>query len=91
MMAAVLECTIAAGFLQELRINVPQLEHVSAGRLIAQIDRAWHHRDALRGRIRDALPTLQQRARLNNEVAVQVLTALAGRRGEPRGAEHPAP
>jgi polysaccharide pyruvyl transferase CsaB len=81
--------TKVAGFLEELRMSVPLLEHISAGRLIADIDRAWHHRDELRGNIRDALPALQQRARMNNEIVVRVLSDLAKRRAEVPQAAHP--
>ena len=62
-----------AGFLEELRLPAPVLEHVSAGQLIAHIDRAWDLRDQLRGRIQESLPQLQDRARTNITVAVDLL------------------
>jgi polysaccharide pyruvyl transferase CsaB len=83
--------TKVAGFLEELRMRAPLLEHISAGRLIADIDRAWHHRDELRGNIREVLPALTQRARLNNEVALRVLTELAKQRAELPRADQPTP
>lgn len=66
--------TKVAGFLEELRLTAPVLEHVSAGQLIAHIDRAWDQREELRARIRQALPGLQERARSSNEIAVIMLT-----------------
>jgi polysaccharide pyruvyl transferase CsaB len=62
-----------AGCLEELRLPAPVLEHVSAGQLIAHIDRAWDLRDELRGRIEELLPQLQDRARANINVAVELL------------------
>ena len=62
-----------AGFLEELRLPAPVLEHVSAGQLIAHIDRAWDLRDELRARIEESLPQLQDRARANINVAVELL------------------
>jgi polysaccharide pyruvyl transferase CsaB len=68
--------TKVAGFLEELRLQVPVLEHVSAGQLIAHIDRAWDQREELRARMRRALPGLRQRARSNSEIAVSLLSQL---------------
>jgi polysaccharide pyruvyl transferase CsaB len=66
--------TKVAGFLEELKLQTPMLQHVSAGELIAHIDRAWDQREERRARIRQALPGLQERARVNNEIAVALLT-----------------
>lgn len=57
------------GFLEELGLPAPGLDHVSAGQLIAHIDRAWDVRDTIRARVRDVLPSLQARARENNRIA----------------------
>jgi polysaccharide pyruvyl transferase CsaB len=65
--------TKVSGFLDELRLEAPALYHVSAGQLIANIDRAWDQRDQLRARVREFLPGLQRRARINNELAVGLL------------------
>jgi hypothetical protein len=62
-----------SGFLEELQLRAPALYHISAGQLIANIDRAWDHRDELRAHVRRALPELQRRARINNELAVGLL------------------
>jgi polysaccharide pyruvyl transferase WcaK-like protein len=65
--------TKVAGFLEELRLQAPTLDRVSPGQLIAQIDRAWDQRDRICSGIEQAVPALKQRARLNNELAVQLL------------------
>ena len=62
------------GFLDDLRIEMPPLEQVSAGRLIAHIDHAWDRRRLLQGRISRALPPLRQRALENTDIAVRLLS-----------------
>lgn len=68
-----------SGFLEDLRIATPPIEHVNAGRLIAYLDECWDRRDALRAQIADALPALQQRARQSHAMAMELLE---------RGASH---
>lgn len=80
--------TKVSGFLEGLRLETPALHHVSAGQLIANIDRAWHQRDELRARIAALLPELQRRARINNELAVGLLLEPVH---EPAEAVQPAP
>lgn len=63
------------GFLEDLGIDMPPLQLVNAGRLIAYIDESWDTREALCEQIKRALPALQQRARRTNEVAVHLLRA----------------
>lgn len=73
--------TKVAGFLEELKLEVPPFERVSSGQLIAHVDRAWDTREAHRAQVRAALPALQARARRNNELAVELVTRA---RAEPR-------
>jgi polysaccharide pyruvyl transferase CsaB len=61
------------GFLNDLGIEMPPLEQVSAGRLIAHIDHAWDRRRQLQGRIGRALPALRERALENTELAVRLV------------------
>lgn len=70
--------TKVAGFLEELGLQAPVLAHVSAGQLIAHIDRAWDLRDQLRASVQEALPGLKTRARANTEVAMKVLSQRRG-------------
>jgi polysaccharide pyruvyl transferase CsaB len=62
------------GFLTDLQMEMPPLQLVSAGRLIAHIDQSWDRRRSLRNRINRALPALQKRAMENNAIAVRLLT-----------------
>lgn len=62
-----------SGFLEDLRIATPPIEHVNAGRLIAYLDECWDRRDALRQRIAEALPALKQRARQTHAMAMELL------------------
>jgi len=65
--------TKITGFLEELRLEALGLENISAGQLIARIDRAWEARDELSRNIGDALQEMKKRARLNNELVKQLL------------------
>ena len=65
--------TKVTGFLEELRLRTPALGNVSPGQLIANIDRTWDEREDVRNRVQLALPELQRRARLNNELAIGLL------------------
>jgi polysaccharide pyruvyl transferase CsaB len=70
------------GFLDDLKIEMPPLMQVSAGRLIAYIDNAWDRRRQLQGRIKRALPALRERALETNAIAVRLLTqSVTGTRG----------
>jgi polysaccharide pyruvyl transferase WcaK-like protein len=82
--------TKVTGFMEELRLYTPGLEHVSAGELIANIDRAWDQREELRARIQLALGELQARARVNNELVTGLLSRLK-RKGGARGEAAPPP
>lgn len=63
-----------AGFLEDLQMPMPRLQQVNAGQLIAYIDRSWDFRRDLQTRIAQALPGIQECARENNRIAVQLLT-----------------
>jgi polysaccharide pyruvyl transferase CsaB len=67
------------GFLEDLKIEMPPIHLVSAGRLIAHIDQSWDSKDSLRSRIRRFLPEMQQRALQTNEIAVKILQRGHGR------------
>ncbi len=62
------------GFLEDLKLDAPALEHVSAGQFIASVDRSWNKRAQLRGQVRLGLEELRARARRNNELALGLLT-----------------
>ena len=63
------------GFVDEMqRPSTPALDHISAGGLIAHVDRAWDLRDELRSRIQVGLGQLQARARASGELASSLLS-----------------
>jgi len=61
------------GLLDELKLEMPPVNLVNSGRLIAHIDRSWDQADVLKEKIRKALPPLIQEARKTNEYAVSLL------------------
>jgi polysaccharide pyruvyl transferase CsaB len=65
------------GLLEHLHIEMPPLELVNEGRLIAYIDRLWDHQRDLKITMRQALPELMARARQTHELAVQFLQGQA--------------
>jgi polysaccharide pyruvyl transferase CsaB len=67
------------GFLDEFQMDMPPIQLVNAGRLIAHIDQSWDSRDSLRSRIKRFLPALQQRALQTNDVALSILQGAYGK------------
>src|SRR6266545_1575934 len=63
------------GFLEDLEIEMPPLNQVKAGQLIAHIDRSWDLRRDLQILIDRALPRLQERARRTHAAAERLLTS----------------
>lgn len=64
-----------SGFVEGCKMPHRALEHMSAGELIANIDRAWDEREQVRARVREALRELQARARTNTTLAMSVLAS----------------
>lgn len=62
------------GLLQNLELEMPPLEDVNTGRLLAMIDRSWDLRRDIRAHILQRLPALQSRARESNRLLVEMLT-----------------
>lgn len=77
-----------SGFVEELGLGLPPMRPISAGRLIAHIDRAWDSREAARGRIERELPRLQDLARRNTTLAIELLRTRRASAGL-GGASHP--
>lgn len=63
------------GFMEDLGLEMPPLDQVGTGRLIAHLDRVWDHRDQLQAQIRSQLPALQDRARLSQRLLIEALAA----------------
>lgn len=69
------------GFIAELDLPSPPLDEVTTGKLIAHIDRSWDTQDALRDKIAQGLPALQERARETNRIVLRVLAEARGAPG----------
>jgi polysaccharide pyruvyl transferase WcaK-like protein len=62
------------GFLDQVGVEAPPIQRVNAGRLTAHIDRSWDRRRSLAQRVARVLPGLQQRARENHRLLLELLT-----------------
>jgi polysaccharide pyruvyl transferase CsaB len=62
-----------AGFLDDMHMEMPPINYVNEGRLMAYIDRSWDQRDELRHQIQTALPILQKRAMQNNAILMDMI------------------
>jgi polysaccharide pyruvyl transferase CsaB len=61
------------GFLEDFQMEMPPIQLVNAGRLIAHIDHSWDSRNSLRSRIKRVLPDIQKRARETNRIMLRIL------------------
>jgi polysaccharide pyruvyl transferase CsaB len=61
------------GFLEQVGIESPPIAKVNAGRLIAHIDQSWDRRRSLTARIDRALPAIQECARQNHALMLELL------------------
>jgi len=61
------------GLLEDLEMEMPPLESVGAGQLLATIDRSWDARDEIRLKVQRRLPELQRRAKHTNELLIRFI------------------
>ena len=61
------------GFLEQMRAEMPPIERVNAGRLLAHIDRSWDRRRSLANRIDRMVPKLQKCARQSHHALLELL------------------
>ncbi len=61
------------GFLEDMHIEMPPINLVNEGRLMAYIDRAWDKRKMIQKQIRTVIPVLQKRALQNNTILVDLI------------------
>ena len=65
-------------FLESLDVGSPDPEHAGhAGTLLSHLDRLWDRRDEQLERVRERLPALQEAARENARVIIELLERLA--------------
>jgi len=65
------------GLLQALDMETPPLHDVSPGQPLASIDHSWDFRAKIQKHIRQRLPALQERARENHTLLMNLLDSLA--------------
>jgi len=65
------------GFLEAFEMSMPGVHEVRAGQLIARIDEAWDYRHELKQKIAAHLPEMQEKARIPNRLAVELLKGRA--------------
>lgn len=61
------------GLIEDLEMEMPPINKVNAGRLIATIDRSWDYKEDIRKKIRRALPELRKRAQQTNQLLLDLL------------------
>lgn len=66
-----------AGFIESLGMDTPVLKDVTAGTLLAMIDRSWDNRDELRRHITATIGDLQREARRTGELAAELMDRIA--------------
>jgi len=62
-----------SGLLTGLHVEMPPINLVNAGRLLAYIDRSWDNRISLQEKTKTHLPRLKREARRTNRLAVSLL------------------
>jgi hypothetical protein len=62
-----------SGLLAGLQVEMPPINLVNAGRLLAYIDRSWDRRTNLQEKSKAHLPRLKREARKTNRLAVSLL------------------
>lgn len=61
------------GLLGDLSLEMPPIELVNAGRLIAHLDHSWDLQDQQRSQIKDKLPAIQERSKRSNTLLLELL------------------
>jgi len=65
------------GFLEELRLEMPPLNLVNAGRLIAHIDRTWDNRASIAQKIKKYMPVLKERSKQNGAALLSLVERIS--------------
>ena len=63
-----------SGLLAGLQVEMPPINLVNAGRLLAYIDRSWDRRSALQDKVKTHLPALKREARKTNKLALALMS-----------------
>ena len=65
-----------SGYLSDLEMPTPPLSAVNVGKLCAYLDRSWDFRERLKKQLEQAIPPLQERAKLTNRILCDMLRSL---------------
>lgn len=65
------------GLLEHMKIEMPPIQLVNEGRLIAYLDRLWDKQRAIKASMKQALPELKDLARKTHEIALNLLETSA--------------
>jgi polysaccharide pyruvyl transferase WcaK-like protein len=63
------------GFIQDLEMEVPPVQDIDAGRLLARIDHSWDTRNEIRSKIQRLLPGVKRRAAETNKLLMKLVNA----------------
>jgi polysaccharide pyruvyl transferase CsaB len=74
--------TKVSGFLADLEMPMPPIAALNVGKLCAFLDRSWDTKDRIRKRLEDKVPPLQERAKVTNRAACELLQSLTPKRLE---------
>jgi polysaccharide pyruvyl transferase CsaB len=65
-----------SGYLSDLEMPTPPLSAVNVGKLCAYLDRSWDFRARLKKQLEQAIPPLQERAKVTNRILCDMLRSL---------------
>jgi polysaccharide pyruvyl transferase CsaB len=65
-----------SGYLSDLEMPTPPLSAVNVGKLCAYLDRSWDFRARLKKQLEQAIPPLQERAKVTNRILCEMLSSL---------------
>lgn len=68
--------TKVSGFLADLEMPMPPIAALNVGKLCAFLDRSWDTKDRIRKRLEEKVPPLQERAKVTNRMACELLQSL---------------
>jgi polysaccharide pyruvyl transferase CsaB len=68
--------TKVSGFLADLEMPMPPIAALNVGKLCAFLDRSWDTKDRIKKRLEEKVPPLQERAKVTNRMACELLQSL---------------
>ncbi len=65
-----------SGFISDLGLGIESISDLNVGKLCAYLDRAWDSRPAIKKKLAENVPPLQQKARRTNQILCEFLRAV---------------